>query len=129
MDTDVPDLVNVQMADNMMCFLSAVNAQLEQLGMELSVLSLINAEVDNFSMKDINVFALMEHISKMVIAKILDVLEDKSGMAIHVSANKVIIGMDHSAFFALMDNYGIKDQDLVSAKLILSGMEISVKKV
>ena len=50
------------MVGNGMFSLLLVNARLEQLGMERSVLNLKSAEEDNTSMKPINVFALQVHI-------------------------------------------------------------------
>ena len=126
---DVLKLILVQMEKNGISLHSLVNAPLEQLGMALFALNQLLVGVVNIWMKIINVFAPKTFSLKMEFAKLQAVMEGKFGMVLNVFVKLDSIGMEVSAFFVLMDNHGIQEQDLADVKKDINGMEIFARNI
>ena len=84
--------------------------------------------MEKSSTKSMNVFVLKTLIGMEIGAKIQVVLEDKHGMEMNVFAPQDSFSTERFAYNVLMGKYGMKKQKSVNVKLVIHGMETSVKK-
>ena len=123
----VPHLINAQMEKNGIFSLLHVNVLLVQSGMELSASSQLFAVEANSLTPTTSASALKIHSLKMEFASKQAALGDRFGTDLLVYAIQDSIGMEHTAFFVLMDRIGTQELDHVDVQMENNGMVTSVK--
>lgn len=122
-------LLNARMVEHGMFSLIVVNVQQAHIGMEHFVLKKLPAQMEEFPIIRIIVYARKEHIGTEIGVNLIIASKGNLGMVQNVFVSLGIISMVVFVCYASMDKNGRNKRKVVSVLKIINGMVIFVRKL